>query len=182
MQQGKITSSFMVPLPVISLFILQVSTWCSYFLLCLHLALHSPPTHFLPSVNFPSPVSNLLLNSSPSCVNSMPHERSKPKRRSVYYILVGRHRHTGSPSLPPNHGSSSVNHPYSNQNWHDNDQSTPQLPDPKLNYGDCIVEEEIQPNLGEDIKEMTAPTCTALPLNYLGIVMGSCVVEEEIPP
>jgi hypothetical protein len=58
----------------------------------------------------------------------------------------------------------------------------PQLPDPELNYGGCLVEEEIPPNWGEDIKESTALTDTALPLDYPDISMGGCVVEEEIPP
>jgi hypothetical protein len=56
------------------------------------------------------------------------------------------------------------------------------LPDPELNYGGCIVEEEIPPNWEEDITEKTTPTNTTLPLNYLDISMGGCVVEEEIPP
>jgi hypothetical protein len=112
----------------------------------------------------------------------MPHERGNPKRRLVYYSLVGHHRRTSPPSLPPTPGSNSVNHPHSDQNLNDDAQTTPHLPDPELNYGGCIVEEEIPPNWGDDIKETTTPIDVSLPLNYRDISMGDCVVEEEIPP
>jgi hypothetical protein len=181
-----ITSTFMAPQTVISLVIIQVISWCGSYLLCFPLALHFPPAISVRgsqiSINFLSPASIFFLNSSPSGVEAMPHERGKPKRGSIYYSLVGRHRHTGPPSLSPNPGSSSVSHPYSDQSWRDDAQPTPQLLDPELNYGGCIVEEEIPPNWEEDITEQTTPTRTALPLNYPDIAMGGCVVEEEIPP
>jgi hypothetical protein len=112
----------------------------------------------------------------------MPRERGKPKCGLIYYNLVGHQRCIGPPSLPPNLGKKFVSHPYSDQNWNNDAQPTPQLLDLKLIYGGCIVEEEIPPNWGEDIKEMTTPIGVSLPLNYRDISMGGCVVEEEIPP
>jgi hypothetical protein len=190
-QQGDITSAFMAPL-AISLVFVKVSTWCGYLLLHLHLALHSPPPISVREsqtfVGFPSPLVpkyNSFLNSSLCCVYTMPRERGKPKHELVYYSLISRHRRTGAPStpsLPPNPSRKSLSDPYSNQNWHDDAQPTPQMPDPTLNYGGCLVEEEIPPNWMEDIKEPTEPTGIALLVDHPDIDMGGCVVEEEIPP
>jgi hypothetical protein len=112
----------------------------------------------------------------------MPHERANSKRRTTYYSLVGQHRHTVRPSLSPTLGSRFVRYPYSNQSWCDDAQPTPHFPEPELNYGGCIVEEEIPPNWEENTMEQTEPIGIDLPLNFPKVSMGGCVVEEEIPP
>jgi hypothetical protein len=191
MQQGNITSTFMAPQTVISLIIMQVISCCGSYFQSFSSTLHSPPAFFVrvsrASVNFLPSTTNIPFISSVNFLPlefsfTMPRERGKSKRGPTYYSLVGRHRRTGPPSLFPNPGSNYVRYPYSDQSWCDDAQPEPHLLDPELNYGGCIVEEEIPPNWEENTMEKTTPIGTSFPLNSLEIAMGGCMVEEEIPP
>jgi hypothetical protein len=136
---------------------------------------------FLPSttsISFISSVNSIPLELS----FAMPRERGKSKHGPTYYSQVGRHRRTRPPSLFPNPGSSSTRSPNSGQNWCEDAQPEFHSLNPELNYGGCIVEEEIPPNWEENTMEQTTPIGTGFPLNSLEIAMGGCMVEEEIPP